>query len=92
MLSRCLLNCSVGVGVFVTGPSPISSFFSFNNCIWFLVRNTQEFEEVAYEEAEYGIETSQDEESSDIEEVELGAVFRQVAEGDVEGTPREKTL
>ena len=28
MLSRCLLDCSVGVGVFVTGLSQISSFFS----------------------------------------------------------------
>ena len=29
MLSRCFLDCSVGVGVFVTGMSQISSFFSF---------------------------------------------------------------
>ena len=29
MLSRCFLDCSVGVGVFVTGLSQISSFFSF---------------------------------------------------------------
>ena len=29
MLSRCCLDCSVGVGVFVTGLSQISSFFSF---------------------------------------------------------------
>ena len=28
MLSRCLLDCSVAVGVFVTGLSQISSFFS----------------------------------------------------------------
>ena len=28
MLSRCFLDCSVGVGVFVTGLSKISSFFS----------------------------------------------------------------
>ena len=28
MLSRCFLDCSVGVGVFVTGQSQISSFFS----------------------------------------------------------------
>ena len=28
MLSRCSLDCSVGVGVFVTGLSQISSFFS----------------------------------------------------------------
>ena len=28
MLSRCFLDCSVGVGVFVTGLSQISSFFS----------------------------------------------------------------
>ena len=27
MLSRCFLDCSVGVGVFVTGLSQISSFF-----------------------------------------------------------------
>ena len=29
MLSRCFLDCSVGVGFFVTGLSQISSFFSF---------------------------------------------------------------
>ena len=29
MLSRCFLDCSVGVWVFVTGLSRISSFFSF---------------------------------------------------------------
>ena len=28
MLSRCFLDCSVGVGVFVTVLSQISSFFS----------------------------------------------------------------
>ena len=28
MLSRCFLDCSVGVGVFFTGLSQISSFFS----------------------------------------------------------------
>ena len=28
MLSRCFLDCSVGVGVLVTGLSQISSFFS----------------------------------------------------------------
>ena len=28
MLTRCLLDCSVGVEVFVTGLSQISSFFS----------------------------------------------------------------
>ena len=28
MLSRCFLDCSVGVGFFVTGLSKISSFFS----------------------------------------------------------------
>ena len=28
MLSRCFLDCSEGVGVFVTGLSQISSFFS----------------------------------------------------------------
>ena len=28
MLSLCFLDCSVGVGVFVTGLSQISSFFS----------------------------------------------------------------
>ena len=28
MLSRCFLDCSVGVGFFVTGLSHISSFFS----------------------------------------------------------------
>ena len=35
MLSRCFLDCSVGVGVFVTGLSQISSFFSYkcvDNC------------------------------------------------------------
>ena len=31
MLSRCFLDCSVGVGVFVTGLSQISSFFSYND-------------------------------------------------------------
>ena len=30
MLSRCFLDCSVGVGVFVTGLSQISSFFYYN--------------------------------------------------------------
>ena len=30
MLSRCFLDCSVGVGVFVTGLSQISSFFPQN--------------------------------------------------------------
>ena len=29
MLSRCFLDCSVGVGVFVTGLSQISFFFPF---------------------------------------------------------------
>ena len=29
MLSRCFLDCSVGVGVFVTGLSQISSLFSY---------------------------------------------------------------
>ena len=29
MLSRCFLDCSVGVGVFVTGLSQISSFFPY---------------------------------------------------------------
>ena len=29
MLSRCFLDCSVGVGVFVTVLSQISSFFSY---------------------------------------------------------------
>ena len=29
-LSRCILDCSVGGGVFVTGLSQISSFFSCN--------------------------------------------------------------
>ena len=33
MLSRCFLDCSVGVGVFVTGLSQISSFFSKYICI-----------------------------------------------------------
>ena len=31
MLSRCFLDCSVGVWVFVTGLSQISSFFSHND-------------------------------------------------------------
>ena len=35
MLSRCFLDCSVGVGVFVTGLSQISSFFS---SYWMLCR------------------------------------------------------
>ena len=30
MLSRCFFYCSEGVGVFVTGLSQISSFFSFH--------------------------------------------------------------
>ena len=30
MLSRRFLDCSVGVGVFVTGLSQISSFFSYS--------------------------------------------------------------
>ena len=30
MLSRCFLDCSVDVGVFVTGLSQISSFFTFD--------------------------------------------------------------
>ena len=37
MLSRCFLDCSVGVGVFVTGLSQISSFFYSNkryNCLY----------------------------------------------------------
>ena len=34
MLSRCFLDCSVGVGVFVTGLSQISSFFSCSFCKW----------------------------------------------------------
>ena len=34
MLSRCFLDCSVGVGVFVTGLSQISSFFSFKKCLF----------------------------------------------------------
>ena len=29
MLSRCFLDCSVGVGFFVTGLSQISTFFSY---------------------------------------------------------------
>ena len=33
MLSRCFLDCSVGVGVFVMGLSQISSFFSYQN-LW----------------------------------------------------------
>ena len=33
MLSRCFLDCSVGVGVFVTGLSQISSFFSFEGIL-----------------------------------------------------------
>ena len=32
MLSRCFLDCSVGIGVFVTGLSQISSFFSSVVC------------------------------------------------------------
>ena len=35
MLSRCFLDCSVGVGVFVTGLSQISSFFSFDDMFFF---------------------------------------------------------
>ena len=33
MLSRCFLDCSVGVWVFVTGLSQISSFFSCHRCL-----------------------------------------------------------
>ena len=33
MLSRCFSDCSVGEGVFVTGLSQISSFFSTFNVI-----------------------------------------------------------
>ena len=33
MLSRCFLDCYVGVGVFVTGLSQISSFFSHKNVL-----------------------------------------------------------
>ena len=36
MLSRCFLDCSVGVGVFVTGLSQISSFFSYESEAFFL--------------------------------------------------------
>ena len=32
MLSRCFFDFSLGVGVFVTGLSQISSFFSSNPC------------------------------------------------------------
>ena len=34
MLSRCFLDCSVGVGVFVIGLSQISSFFSICNYVY----------------------------------------------------------
>ena len=37
MLSRCFLDCSVGVGVFVTGLSQISSFFSYQKKIAYLI-------------------------------------------------------
>ena len=36
MLSRCFLDCSVGVGVFVTGLSQISSFFSYIGRGWYV--------------------------------------------------------
>ena len=36
MLSRCFLDCSVGVGVFVKGLSQISSFFSYFSGIFTL--------------------------------------------------------
>ena len=35
MLSRCFLDCSVGVGVFVTGLSQISSFFYLDHTLNF---------------------------------------------------------
>ena len=35
MLSRCFLDCSVGVGVFVTGLSQISSFFSYLYTVYY---------------------------------------------------------
>ena len=43
MLSRCFLDCSVGVGIFVKGLSQISSFFAyanyFNNVVFQLLHN-----------------------------------------------------
>ena len=36
MLSRCFFYCSVGVGVFVTVLSQISSFFSYTDIQMFL--------------------------------------------------------
>ena len=40
MLSRCFLDCSVGVGFFVTGLSQISSFFSFACAVAHPMRST----------------------------------------------------
>ena len=35
MWSRCFLDCSVGVGVFVTGMSQIFTFFSYVSSLFF---------------------------------------------------------
>ena len=35
LLSRCVLDCSLGVGVFVTGLSQISSFLSSIHTLFF---------------------------------------------------------
>ena len=37
MLSRCFLDCSDGVGVYVTGLSQISAFFSFGQNVYFSI-------------------------------------------------------
>ena len=38
MLSRCLLDFSVGVGAFVLGLSQISSFFSYDGVMCYIFR------------------------------------------------------
>ena len=43
MLSRCFLDCSVGVGVFVTGLSQISSFFSLKEQRKFLEKSLKKY-------------------------------------------------
>ena len=40
MLSRCFLDCSVGVWGFVTGLSQISSFFSSKSSVNFIMVST----------------------------------------------------
>ena len=53
MLSRCFLDCSVGVGVFVTGLSQISAFFSWlhvpSGTPWFTSSDTHQVVEIKKE-------------------------------------------